>query len=315
MSSHSHSHGHQHHAHAHSGHGHAHGHTHAPADFGRAFALGVALNTGFVVIEGIAGWLTGSLALLADAGHNLSDVAGLLLAWAAATLARRRPTARRTYGLGRTTILAALGNAILLLIAVGAILWEAGHRFMDPQPVAGWTVAGIAAAGVLVNGFTAWLFISGAKGDLNIRGAYLHMVADAAVSLGVVLAAIAALATGWLWLDPAISVVIAIVIAWGTWSLLTQSTQMALDGVPDGLDHEDIRRWLGERPGVTHVHHLHVWSLSTTQTALTAHLVRPGAGLDDGFLNETARALQARFGIGHATFQVESGAHCEAQDH
>lgn len=294
-----------------SAHDHSHaGHSHAPADFGRAFAIGITLNTGFVVLEALAGWLTGSLALLADAGHNLSDVAGLLLAWGAATMAKRKPTAMRTYGLGRSTILASLANAILLLIAVGAILWEAAHRFGDPQPIAEWTVAAVAGAGILINAFTAWLFVSGAKGDLNIRGAYLHMVADAAVSLGVVLAAFAVMATGWLWLDPAISVVIAIVIAWGTWSLLTESTQMALDGVPRGVDHGAISGWLKARPGVTDVHDLHIWALSTTETALTAHLVRPGLGLDDPFLAETAKALKAEFGIGHATLQIEHGGDC-----
>ncbi|MFT3809774.1 MAG: cation diffusion facilitator family transporter [Micropepsaceae bacterium] len=291
------------------GHTHA-GRSHAPKDFGRAFALGIALNTGFVALEAIAGWLTGSLALLADAGHNLSDVAGLLLAWGAATMAKRKPTATRTYGLGRSTILASLGNALLLLIAVGAILWEAAHRFADPQPIAEWTVAGVAAAGILINAFTAFLFVSGAKGDLNIRGAYLHMVADAAVSFGVVLAAFAVMATGWLWVDPAISVVIAIVIAWGTWGLLTESTQMALDGVPSGMSHAGISDWLKQRPGVTGVHDLHIWSLSTTETALTAHLVRPGASLDDAFLSETAAALKTNFGIGHATLQVETGEDC-----
>lgn len=292
-------------------HDHSHaGHGHAPKDFGRAFALGIALNMGFVALEAVAGWLTNSLALLADAGHNLSDVAGLLLAWGAAAMAKRRPTATRTYGLGRSTILASLGNALLLLVAVGAILWEAAHRFADPQPIAEWTVAGVAAAGILINAFTAWLFMSGAKGDLNIRGAYLHMVADAAVSCGVVLAAFAVMATGWLWIDPAISVVIAIVIAWGTWGLLTESTQMALDGVPNGMSPADISDWLKQRPGVTGVHDLHIWALSTTETALTAHLVRPGAALDDAFLTETGGALKAAFGIGHATLQIEAGEDC-----
>jgi cobalt-zinc-cadmium efflux system protein len=296
-----------------SSHAHAHaGHAHAPADFGRAFAIGVALNTGFVALEAVAGWLTGSLALLADAGHNLSDVAGLLLAWGAATMAKRKPTATRTYGLGRSTILAALANAVLLLLAVGAILWEAMHRFAEPQPIAGATVAGVAAAGILVNGFTAWLFMSGSKGDLNIRGAYLHMAADAAVSFGVVLAALAVMATGWLWLDPATSVVIALVIAWGTWSLFTESAGMALDGVPAGMRQADVQSWLAARSGVTAVHDLHIWSLSTTQTALTAHLVRPGTGLDDAFLVETAAALKSEFGISHATLQIEAVGDCAA---
>jgi cobalt-zinc-cadmium efflux system protein len=292
-------------------HDHSHaGHSHAPADFGRAFALGVALNTGFVVLEAVAGWLSGSLALMADAGHNLSDVAGLLLAWGAAAMAKSRPTATRTYGLGRSTILASLANAVLLLLAVGAIVWEAVQRFGSPQPIAEWTVAAVAAAGIAVNGFTAWLFFAGRKSDLNIRGAYLHMAADAGVSLGVVLAAFAMMATGWLWLDPAVSIVIALVIAWGTWSLLTESTALALDSVPRGLDPQAVARFLAGRPGVSAVHDLHVWALSTTQTALTAHVVRPGAGPDDTFLSETAAALRAQFGIGHTTLQVEHGTGC-----
>ena len=292
-------------------HDHSHaGHSHAPADFGRAFALGVALNTGFVVLEAAAGWLSGSLALLADAGHNLSDVAGLLLAWGAAAMAKTRPTATRTYGMGRSTILASLANAMLLLLAVGAIVWEASQRFAAPQPIQEWTVAAVAAAGILVNGFTAWLFFAGRKDDLNIRGAYLHMAADAGVSLGVVLAAFLVMATGWLWVDPAVSIAIAVVIAWGTWGLLTESTALALDGVPRGLDHGEIESFLGALPGVTAVHDLHVWALSTTETALTAHVVRPDARVDDAFLSETAAALRVRFRIGHTTLQVEHGAGC-----
>ncbi len=291
-------------------HDHDHGHAHAPADFGRAFALGVALNAAFVALEAAAGWLTGSLALLADAGHNLSDVAGLLLAWGAAAMAKTRPTATRTYGLRRSTILASLVNALLLMAAVGAILWEAVHRLTAPQPIDGLTVAAIAATGILVNAFTAFLFFAGRKGDLNVRGAYLHMAADAAVSLGVVLAAGAMMATGWLWLDPAISAAIALVIAWGTWGLLTESTRLALDGVPHGLDQREVAAFLSARPGVADVHDLHVWALSTTETALTAHLVRPGGTADDAFLIDTAAALKTAFGIAHATLQLEQGPGC-----
>lgn len=302
-----------HHAHDHAGHAYgSHGHSHAPKDFGRAFAIGVALNTGFVILEAAAGWLTGSLALLADAGHNLSDVAGLLLAWAAAAMARRAPTARRTYGLGRSTILASLANAMLLLFAVGAIVWEALHRFSDPMPIDTWTVAGVATAGIVVNAATAMLFFRGSHDDLNVRGAYLHMVADAAVSLGVVLAALAIAATGWLWLDPAISIVIAGVIAWSTWGLLTESTQLAMDGVPRSVDHSAVEAYLKGLPGVAAVHDLHIWALSTTQTALTAHVVRPGAGTDDAFLSAAATALRNRFGIGHATIQIEHDPGCAA---
>jgi cobalt-zinc-cadmium efflux system protein len=313
MTAHDHDH-HDHHAHTHQGHtGHGHaGHSHAPKDFGRAFALGIALNMGFVVLEAVAGWLTGSLALLADAGHNLSDVAGLLLAWGAVALAKSRPSARRTYGMGRSTILASLANAVLLLLAVGAILWEAAHRFGNPQPIDSLTVAAVAGAGVVVNGVTAWLFMSGSKSDLNIRGAYLHMAADAGVSLGVVLAALGMLATGWLWLDPAISIAIAVIIAWGTWGLLTESTQLALDGVPAQVDHAGVQTFLSGLPGVTAVHDLHIWALSTTKVALTAHVVRPGLGQDDAFLTSTAAALRSRFGIEHATIQVEAGGECAA---
>lgn len=303
---------HDHEPHAHgTGHGHA-GHSHAPRDFGRAFAIGVGLNAGFVALEGVAGWFTGSLALLADAGHNLSDVAGLLLAWAAVAMTRMAATERRTYGFGRSTILASLANAMLLLLAVGAILWEAVHRFMAPQAIDTWTVAGVAGAGIVINAATAMLFFGGAKDDLNIRGAYLHMLADAAVSLGVVIAALAIAATGWLWLDGAVSILIAVVIAWGTWSLLTESTQLALDGVPRGVDHSAVRTYLASLPGVSAVHDLHIWALSTTDTALTAHVVRPGATLDDTFLASIADDLRARFAIGHTTIQVEHEAVCAA---
>lgn len=264
------------------------------------------------MLEAAAGWLAGSLALLADAGHNLSDVAGLLLAWAAAAATKMAPTERRTYGLGRSTILASLANAMLLLLAVGAILWEAVHRFAAPQAIDTWTVAGVAGAGIVINAATAMLFFRGAKDDLNIRGAYLHMLADAAVSLGVVVAALAIAATGWLWLDAAVSILIAIVIAWGTWGLLTESTQLALDGVPRGVDHGAVRDYLAALPGVSAVHDLHIWALSTTDTALTAHIVRPGAAVDDAFLASTADELRHRFAIGHATIQVERDAGCAA---
>ena len=315
MTAHDHAHhDHDHHdGHSHSAHAHGHaGHSHAPKDFGRAFALGVALNTGFVALEAVAGWLTGSLALLADAGHNLSDVAGLLLAWGAVALAKSQPTTRRTYGMGRSTILASLANAVLLLLAVGAILWEAAHRFGNPHPIDSLTVAAVAGAGIVVNGLTAWMFMSGSKSDLNIRGAYLHMAADAGVSLGVVLAALGMMATGWLWLDPAISIAIALIIAWGTWGLLTESTQLALDGVPAQVDHALVQGFLSGLPGVTAVHDLHIWALSTTKVALTAHVVRPGMAQDDVFLTTTAAALRSTFGIGHATIQVEAGGECAA---
>ena len=301
------------HDHSHSGHnhahGHAHGHVHGPAarDFSRAFAIGIALNIGFVVVEAAYGFLANSLALLADAGHNLSDVLGLLLAWGAAALVRRRPTARHTYGLKRSSILASLANAILLLVAVGMIVWEAVHRFGQPQPVAETTVLWVAAVGIVINTVTALMFVRGGKSDINIRGAFLHMAADAAVSLGVVIAALAVMATGWLWLDPAVSIAIAIVITLGTWSLLRSSLNLALDAVPETIDRPAIETYLAALPGVTEVHDLHIWAMSTTEVALTAHLVRPDCPVDDGLLGRSARELAERFGIAHSTIQIESG--------
>ena len=301
------------HDHSHSGHnhahGHAHGHVHGPAarDFSRAFAIAIALNIGFVVVETAYGFLANSLALLADAGHNLSDVLGLLLAWGAAALVKRRPTARHTYGLKRSSILASLANAILLLVAVGMIVWEAVHRLGQPQPVAETTVLWVAAVGIVINTVTALMFVRGGKSDINIRGAFLHMAADAAVSLGVVIAALAVMATGWLWLDPAVSIAIAIVITLGTWSLLRSSLNLALDAVPETIDRPAIEVYLAALPGVTEVHDLHIWAMSTTEVALTAHLVRPDCPVDDGLLGRSARELAERFGIAHSTIQIESG--------
>ncbi len=296
-------------AHVHDGHDHAHGHAHvhASSDFNRAFALGVVLNTGFVAIEVFYGFLANSLALLADAGHNLGDVLSLLLAWGAAALVKRRPTARHTYGLKRSSILASLANAILLLVAVGMIVLEAVQRLGKPEPVAETTVLWVAAVGIVINGATALMFVRGGKSDINIRGAFLHMAADAAVSLGVVIAAIAVMATGWLWLDPVVSIAIAIVIMVGTWSLLTASLNLALDAVPANIDRRAIETYLASLPDVTEVHDLHIWGMSTTEVALTAHLVRPGAPLDDGLLGRAARELSDRFGIVHSTIQIESG--------
>lgn len=293
--------------------GHAHGgagHLHAPVSYNRAFAIGVALNLAFVFIEGAFGLLVGSLALLADAGHNLSDVFGLLLAWGAAILTQRRPTYRRTYGLKKSSIIAALVNSMMILVAVGAIAWEALRRFGDPQPVAETTVIVVAALGVAVNAATALLFLSGRKSDINIRGAFMHMAADAAVSLGVVVAALLMKATGWLWLDPAMSLVIVLIIAAGTWQLLRQSLNMALDAVPPGVDREAVESFLAGLPGVSEVHDVHIWSMSTTEIALTVHLVRPGAGTDDAFLAHASKTLHQRFAIAHATFQIENGDTC-----
>lgn len=295
------------HGSGHEGHAHAHGagHSHAPASFGKAFAIGIALNTGFVLVEAIYGVAANSMALLADAGHNLSDVLGLVVAWVAAVLVKRKPTARFTYGLRGSSILAALFNAVFLLVAIGAIGWEAIRRFSEPQPVAEITVMVVAAIGIVVNGVTAWLFASGSKDDLNIRGAFLHMAADAAVSAGVVLAGVVILYTGWSWLDPAVSLLIVAVIFWGTWGLLRDSVFMSLAAVPPGVDPEKVRSFLLGRPGVSSVHDLHIWPMSTTETALTAHLVMPAGHPSDDDLQGTCSALSKHFTIQHCTLQVE----------
>jgi len=281
------------------------GHDHAPADYGRAFLIGIVLNLGFVAVEAFYGMLSNSVALLADAGHNLSDVLGLLLAWGAATLTKRKPSAHFTYGLRRSSILSALFNAVFLLVAIGAISFEAVQRLGDPQPVAGRTVMAVAAVGILVNGTTAWLFARGGKHDLNIRGAFLHMKADAAVSAGVLISGLLVLQTGWLWLDPATSLVIVAVILVGTWGLLRRSVNMALDRVPEHIPPADVVAALQGLPGVTRVHDLHIWSLSTTDVALTCHLVMPAGCPGDAFLRAVSDLLHKRFEIGHSTIQVE----------
>ena len=304
-----HDHGHDdqsHHGHTHHGHGH-HGHSHAPASFGLAFFVGITLNSGFVLLETAYGLIAGSMALVADAGHNLADVLGLALAWWATNLAQKAPSARRTYGFKRSSILASLVNAVVLLIGVGGIAVEALRRLAVPAPVDGDTVVWVAAVGIAINGFTALLFMSGSKGDLNIRGAFLHLAADAVVSLGVVVAGVVIGLTQWLWLDPVTSLAISAVILLGTWSLLKESLDLALDAVPTRIDPGAVRAFLHELPGVSEVHDLHIWAMSTTETALTAHLVRPGGGLDDALLDAAAETLSRRFGIAHATFQVEAG--------
>ena len=300
---HDHKHDHEHNNHDHGG----YAHSHAPASFDRAFLIGITLNTGFVIAEATYGVLANSLALIADAGHNLSDVLGLLLAWVASSLAKRLPTDRYTYGMKRTPILASLANAMLLLVASGAIVWEAVQRFSNPAPVAEMTVIWVALIGIVINGATALGFMAGRKGDLNIRGAFLHMVADAVVSLGVVLSALAVLYTGWQWIDPLVSIAIAVVIVVGTWSLLKDSINLALDAVPSTIDRPAIETYLEALPGVSEIHDLHIWAMSTTEVALTVHLVRPGATLDDGLLAQACRDLSSRFGIAHATLQIESG--------
>ena len=310
-----HAHHHDDHDHHH-GHGHHHGHSHAPADFGRAFAIGIALNGAYVVAEACYGIFANSLALLADAGHNAGDVVSLGLAWLAAWLSKRAPSSRYTYGLRSSSILAALANAVLLALVTGAIAWEAVLRLMHPQPAAGVTMMAVAAVGIAVNGITALMFASGRDRDLNVRSAFQHMASDALVALGVVAAGAAILYTHWLWLDPTISLVISAVIVWGTWSLLREATALALAGVPQGVDEGGVADYLAGLPGVTEVHDLHIWGMSTTETALTAHLVRPGAALDDALICEVCTELKRRFSIHHATLQVEGGeTPCELADH
>ena len=295
------------HSHSHDGHSH-HGHSHShPSDFGRAFAIGILLNLAFVAVEAAYGFLANSMALLADAGHNLSDVLGLVAAWAAAVLSRRPPSRRFSYGLRGSSILAALANAVLLLVAVGFIVYHAAFRLIIPEMVAGRTVILVAAIGIAVNGATALMFARGRRSDLNVRGAYLHMVADALVSAGVVVSGIAILATGWHWVDPVVSMVIAGIILVSTWGMLRESLTMALHGVPAGIDPDEVERFLGEQPGVERVHHLHIWPTSTTETALTAHLVIPGGFPGDRFLAELRHDVEHRFRITHATFEVETG--------
>lgn len=267
----------------------------------------MGLNLAFVAVETVYGFAANSLALLADAAHNLSDVAGLVLAWGAAWLGRRKPTSRRSYGYRRASIMAALINAALLLVAVGGILLESIRRLQTPEPIAGTTVILVAAIGIVINGLTAMMFMRGRHSDLNIRGAYLHMASDAAVSFGVVVSTLAMQATGWLWLDPATGVAIALVILWSTWGLGRDSFDLAFDATPSGIDPEAVRQHLAGLPGVVEVHDLHIWAMSTTETALTAHLVRPSATLDDAFIAEAARQLEKRFAIHHATLQVEAG--------
>lgn len=285
---------------------HNHHHAKAPGNFGRAFAIGIALNVGFVLIEAFYGWRTNSLALLADAGHNLSDVLGLMIAWGGFYLAKLRPNHKHTYGLGRATMMAALFNALILLVAIGGIVWEAIDRFTDPVPIRAGTVMLVAAIGVVINGITAWLFMSGSKGDLNLRGAFLHMAADALVSLGVVIIGALFIVTGWMWLDPAISLVIALVILLGTWGLLRQSLHLSLDGVPASIELAAVEDYLSALPEVSAVHDLHVWAMSTSETALTAHLVICNGYPGDDFLKRVAEELQHNFAIGHTTLQIET---------
>ena len=286
-----------------------HSHTHAPKNFGKAFAIGTALNLGFVVIEAVYGVFAHSLALIADAGHNLSDVLGLVLAWGATILARTAPTKTRTYGMRSSSILAALFNALLLLVAVGGIAWEAIRRFSQPAEVAGQTVIVVALIGIVINGMTALLFASGRKGDVNIRGAFLHMVADTAVSAGVVASGVAIVWTGLRWIDPVVSLIIAAVITIGTWGLLRESLNLALQAVPSRIDLAEVREYLASLPHVTSVHDLHIWPMSTTETALTAHLVRSVDSCDSAVLEKCCKDLHEKFEIQHTTIQFETPDH------
>lgn len=301
------------HAHDH----HSHDHSHAPANFGRAFAIGIGLNTLFIIIEVMYGLRANSLALLADAGHNAGDVLGLAVAWGAVWLAKRQPNDRYTYGLRSSSILAALANALLLLVAIGGIIWEAVLRIGHPEAVLGNIVMVVAAVGILINGFTALLFMKGSKGDLNIRSAFLHMATDAAISLGVVISGLVILQTGWLWLDPVVSISIAVVIVVGTWGLLRDSANLALHAVPANIDHAKVKAYLMGVKGVKEVHDLHIWAMSTTEVALSAHLLMPEGHPGDVFLNGIAHELAHDYSIGHATLQIElGGAECAlAPDH
>ncbi|MCB2052421.1 MAG: cation transporter [Novosphingobium sp.] len=298
--------GQHHHGHTH-GHGHGHGHSHAPASFGLAFAIGIALNMVFVVVEAVYGFLSGSMALVADAGHNLSDVLALMIAWGASVLSARPANNRFTYGYKASSILAALANAGLLLVAVGAILIETLRRFSTPAAVEGEAMMLIAGIGVVINTATALLFMRGRKHDINIRGAFLHMAADALVSLGVVVAGALVLFTGAMWIDPATSLVIVAIIAWSTWGLLKDSLAMGLNAVPNGIDRDAVQAMLAAQPGVCAVHHIHIWPMSTTETALTAHLVMPGGHPGDHFLIDAAKDLRQVHGIGHVSLQIETG--------
>lgn len=304
MMTHDHDHGHEHDAHAHAA-GHRH-HT-GPNDHRNAFMIAIMLNAIFVVTEFTYGFVANSTALMADAGHNLSDVLGLLLAWGAAMLARKAPSGRYTYGLRSSSILAALANAAFLLVACGGIAWEAIQRFSAPPVVAGLTVTLVAAVGIVVNGLSAWLFVTGSKGDLNVRAAFVHMAGDAAISLGVVAAGITMMFTGWYWLDPMLSIVIVAVIVIGTRGLLRESVQLALSAVPRHIDVAAVADYLRRRPGVTDIHDLHIWGMSTTESALTVHLVMPQGHPGDDFMDDIAGTLKTRYAIAHSTVQIEMG--------
>lgn len=300
-----HLHDHDHEDHGHGGHGHhhAHGHVH-----GSAFGWAVVLNGAFIVVELVAGVAGGSIALIADAGHNLGDVLALLLAWGASVLSKQPARMGFTYGFKSSSILAALTNVALLWVALGAILFETIHRFWQPEPVAGKVMVAVAAAGIVINAASALLFARGRKGDLNVAAAFQHLMADAAVSLGVVIAGIAVLLTGWSWIDPLASLLITLAIGWSSWGLLKDAARLALGAVPRGIDEREVRAWLVSQPGIDAVDDLHIWAMSTTETAITAHLIMPDGARGDGFLHGLAHEVETRFAIHHATFQIETGA-------
>ncbi|MBG1232168.1 cation diffusion facilitator family transporter [Aestuariivirga litoralis] len=302
------------------GHDHDHGalgHSHAPDTFGWVFAIGIGLNTAFVLGEGLVGVLVNSTALLADAGHNMFDVLGLFAAWFATLLAKRAPTARYTFGMKGSTILAALFNGVFLLVAVGAIAWEAVIRLMNPVEVPGAWVMITAGIGILINGGTALLFMRGSKNDINIRGAYLHMAADAGVSAGVVISGLLMIQFGWRWLDPVTSLFIVAVIIWSSWNLLREALALSMSAVPSSVDAASVRKFLTQQKGVSNVHDLHIWATSTTDVALTAHLMMPAGHPGDKFLAMICDELAHHYNIGHATLQIETGpeacaSHCDA---
>jgi cobalt-zinc-cadmium efflux system protein len=287
---------------------HDHPHAHAPETFGPAFAIGTTLNLALVIAEVGFGLVSNSMALVSDGVHNFSDVLGLLLAWGGSWLAARAPTRSRTYGFRRASILAALANAALLLIATGGLIVEAAQRLAAPAPVATDAVLWVAAAAIVVNLGTALMFLRGRDRDLNIRGAFLHMMGDAGVSLGVLVSALVIGRTGWFWLDPAVSLAVALIVLWSGWGLLRGALDLALDAVPAGVDRAGVEAYLAALPGVVEAHDLHIWAMSTTETALTVHLVRPGAEVDDAFLADVVDELDHRFGVRHATIQLETGA-------
>jgi cobalt-zinc-cadmium efflux system protein len=286
-------------------HGHHHAHEHGVASVGRAFLVGIGLNLAFVAVEVVCGLLAHSMALLADAGHNLGDVLGLGLSWGATALARLKPSSRRTFGFRRSTIVASVANALILLFVTGGLTWESIRRLVEPERPRGLTMIVVAMVGAVVNGVSALLFMRGREKDLNLRSAFLHLASDAALAVGVAVAGGVILLTGWLWVDPVVSIVLALTILAGTWSLMAKSLNLMLDAVPERIDPEAVRSFLGGLPQVVEVHDLHIWAMSTTETALTAHLVMPGAACGPTFLSDACKELHDRFGIDHSTLQID----------